>query len=263
MLVLEVRQRGRPPRTASFTRQTLGVGRSLPGLSLGGDLGLAPEVMSPDHLELFERDGLLLYIARGPTLLDGTSTAPSVGASPRRNRKEAWRAKTGRPVRVGSVFEIGDVAIVVVDFVPIVAPDWETSERELLEALASDPTSVAARLAYANTLEERGHLVRAEFLRVQLRLLLDEPLEGDVEVKSRYEKTLLPAWRWVTAVGTPQLARACIPNLGRACPVAWGGAPAPAVCTRCERAVPFEAGREPPVDGEIPAGVDTGRRAGA
>jgi hypothetical protein len=96
------------------------------------------------------------------------------------------------------------------------------------------------RLVYADMLEEKGWLVRAEYLRVQVRLLLEEGLEGDREARDRLHRKLAPARRWREAVGAPALAQKCPITAGRDCPVRWGNAAkGPSTCGKCGRAVAF------------------------
>jgi uncharacterized protein (TIGR02996 family) len=248
MLVLELREHEQVSRLLSFSRHALGLGRTLPGLTLGGDIGLAAGGVLAEHIELFEKDGHLYLRAIGPTLLDGVplNGPPSSGGptTNRRNRKKGGKQGVGRRLAIGSVVGLGDsTVLVVVRFEPIVPPDFERNEFEapFLRAIDADPSSVGERLVYADALEEGGWLIRAEYLRLQLRVLLGEAIEGDLEAKERYLKNLLPAWRWVQRVAEPTVARNCQAKLGRACPVAWGSEARTSVCAKCNRAVPHAA----------------------
>jgi uncharacterized protein (TIGR02996 family) len=243
MLVLEVRERERT-RTVSFSRTTLGLGFSVPTLVIGESLGLT--ALDPRHAELFERDGRLHLVSHRETTLDGRSTAKPLAKKLTRRERNAQRARgdvdawVREPVvSVGSVIGIGDVAIVVTHFASLAPPDVETVEREFLVALERDHASMGSRLVYADALEERGWLIRAEYLRLQLRLLLGEPIAGDEDALKRYEKKLLAAPKWKQRIGEPMVADRCGPQLGRACPIAWGGTPQPTACPKCERVVQY------------------------
>jgi uncharacterized protein (TIGR02996 family) len=244
MLVLEIHEPGAPPRSVSLTRHTLGLGSTVPSLTLGWELGLSMGGVLPNHAQLFERDGCLHLVSHGMTTVNGReTTGPSAlrGLS-RKQRRHARAEGIGvreLPLEPGAVIGLGEVAVVVRLFVPIVPPDFDESERDFLVALDADPASIGDRLVYADALEDRGWLIRAEYLRVQLRILLGDALEGDVEAKSRYEKNLFAAPRWMKRIGEPTIADACKPKLGPECPVAWGREVRPTLCPKCGRSVRY------------------------
>ncbi len=242
MLSIEVRDE--QVRSFSFSRHTLGLGRMLPGLILGADIGLLDPGVLARHAELFEQEGRLRVLGHGPIRIEGKEkTREGEDPSPRQRRRErAAERKLGREVEVGDVIELvgSKTKIVITHFVPILPADYRTREGELLRAIEADPSSVADRLVYADALEESNGLIRAEYLRLQLRLLLDEPVAGDHEAKARYLKNLMPARSWVDRVGEPVIAGICPTKQGRACPVRWGTAPPqPSVCATCGHAVRY------------------------
>lgn len=241
MLSIEVR--GEHVRSFSFSRHTLGLGRMLPGLMLGADIGLGDQGVLARHAEIFEQEGRLRVFAHGPIRIEGKEREEAEDPSPRRRRRDrAAERKLGREVDIGDVIELvgSKTKVVITHFVPILPADYRTREGELLRAIEAAPSSVADRLVYADALEDSSGLIRAEYLRLQLRLLLDEPVEGDQEAKARYLKNLMPARSWVDRVGEPVIAGLCPTKQGRACPVRWGTAPPqPSVCATCGHAVRY------------------------
>lgn len=241
MLSIEVR--GEHVRSFSFSRHTLGLGRMLPGLMLGADIGLGDQGVLARHVEIFEQEGRLRVFAHGPIRIEGKEREEAEDPSPRRRRRDrAAERKLGREVDIGDVIELvgSKTKVVITHFVPILPADYRTREGELLRAIEAAPSSVADRLVYADALEDSSGLIRAEYLRLQLRLLLDEPVEGDQEAKARYLKNLMPARSWVDRVGEPVIAGLCPTKQGRACPVRWGTAPPqPSVCATCGHAVRY------------------------
>lgn len=183
MMVLDLEVPGVAARTFSFSRHALGIGATFPSLSVGRDAEL--KVPSPSvaeqHLRLFERDGRLLADPRKPVTIDDRAVTSGHHA-----------------VASGSVLYLGDATLRIRAFVAIVAIDFEHSEQDFLAMLATDPLD--GRLVYADALEEAGWLIRAEYLRVQVRLARDQPLDGDTDVELRLTKKLSCAPRWLRAV---------------------------------------------------------------
>lgn len=183
MLVLDLEVPGVAARTFSFSRHALGIGATFPSLSIGRDAEL--KVPSPSvaelHLRLFERDGRLLAEPRKPVTIDDRAVRSGHHA-----------------IVAGSVLYVGDATLRVRAFTAIVAIDFERTEQDFLAMVAADPLD--GRLVYADALEEAGWLIRAEYLRVQVRLARGETLEGDVDVEVRLTKKLSCAPRWLRAV---------------------------------------------------------------
>jgi uncharacterized protein (TIGR02996 family) len=225
MLVLEIEEPNRATRALSFTRHTLGLGRDVPTLTIGhlpeSDVDLASPDVVDIHLRLFEHDGLLHLAAVGHAAVDGK------------------RVHRGREVAlaVGSVISVPDGSVTIRHFLPIGPPDFEVVEKDVLDMATDDPCDHGARLVYADVLEERGWLIRAEYLRVQIRLEMNAALPGDREAYGRFQRKLTPARRWLAAVGHPAIADRCKIVAGQACPVQWGASATPSVCWRCQRAV--------------------------
>jgi len=230
MLVIDVREVAAEVRRLSFTRHTLALGRGVPTLTLGrgpsaDDCNLTSPRVHDLHARLEERDGHLDLVPvvheQGETTLDGKAV------------------HTPSRLALGSVVGLGDTAITIVAFTPIVAPDFETSEGDFVKPLRADPNDVATRLVYADMLEEKGWLVRAEFLRVQVRLVTGQALEGDREAGERLFKKLATARLWREAVKAPLVTPRCPLEAGAACPVRWGSAPSPSICGKCGHAVAY------------------------
>jgi len=259
MLVLEICEPGCARRVVAFTRHTLALGRPVPQLTIGrdaaADLVLRDDSLLSKHAELFERDGLLHLQPLGLTVLNGQ---PCNG--PRVKKQLRERA---RPVRHASVIAIGESTVALLQFHPIAPPDFEVLEHDFLDAIRRDGAAVDHRLVYADALEERGWLVRAEYMRIQVRLLFGETVEGDEDACHRFLRTLVPSFRWVEAIGEPTVASRCALETERSCPVAWGGQARPSLCLRCHRAVPYapSARLAPLVDGTLPG--DAGFAGGA
>ena len=225
MLVLEIRE-GSHVRELSFTRHTLSVGKRMPTLSLGRTPELDTDVEAGEtdtrNLVLYERDGRPWLATCRELVIDGER---HVGCD--------------APLRVGSVVSITGATLHLHHFLPIAPANVEVIERELLEMMTGDPCDVGARLVYADALEEAGWLIRAEYLRVQVRLVMHTALDGDEQVHGRLLMKVAPARVWLKMVDEPQLAIACESAAGRACPVRWGSSFAPSICHRCQRAVHF------------------------
>jgi len=224
MLVLEIREPSRALRRVSFTRYGLGMGRAVPSLSIGRssrvDVVLESLSVSDFHVELVEREGLLELVPAASVVIDGQALQ-----------------KGPRVVSIGSVIEIADCTVVVTQFVPIVPADFESSEKEFLELTRADRSDVGARLVYADALEEGGWLIRGEYLRVQVRLLLRQALEGDADAYARFTRKLAPARRWLASVATPVLGDRCSAKVGRECPARWAADGPPSICWKCQVAV--------------------------
>ena len=186
MLVVELHEPGVAPRVVSFTRHTLGIGRSVPTIGVGrtGELRIASPNVGDQHLSLFEGDGRLWAAVRKPVTID----AKTIGTG-------------AHPVPIDGELVFGDVTMWVRAFAPIAPPHFEEVERDLL-ALAKDEP-MEGRLVYADALEEGGWLIRAEYLRVQVRVARKEPLPGDQEAHDRFVRKLLCARRWLKTVGSP------------------------------------------------------------
>jgi uncharacterized protein (TIGR02996 family) len=234
MLVLDIQEPNSALRTLSFTRHTLGLGRDVPTLSIGhaaeADVRLASPDVADIHFRLFERDGLLHLASLGRVAIDGNQRV-------RRNREVA--------VAVGTTIAVADCSVQIRHFLPIGPADFEVVEKDVLEMTTADVCDHGARLVYADVLEERGWLIRAEYLRVQIRLEMSAALPGDREAYGRFQRKLTPARRWLVAVGHPRIADTCGIVAGRACPVQWGAERAKAsVCWKCQRAVRYPA--DPP-----------------
>jgi uncharacterized protein (TIGR02996 family) len=191
MLVLGIEEPGRA-RELAFTRHTLALGRSVPTLTLGQapDADVDISGADPSHAKIVEREGRAWLIAKSGCLVDG--------AAPPREHEEAR-------LDVGSTIGIGDALVHVKAFAPIAPEDFEASEREFL-AMIADASDIGARLVYADALEEGEWLVRAEYLRVQVRLTTGQEIEGDRAAHERLVRKLAPARRWLAAVGRPLLA---------------------------------------------------------
>lgn len=224
MLVLQISEPEAAPRTVAFTRHALGIGRPLPSLSIGrstgADVVLRSRSVSERHVELIEREGLLELVPMAAVVVDGVALASG-----------------SRVVKIGSVIALGDSTLVVMEFVPIVPPDFESSERELLDLTRAEASDVGARLVYADALEEGGWLIRAEYLRVQVRLVMAEALDGDEEARARFARKLQPARRWLASVASPVLASGCRSKVGKECPARWGSPRSPSICWKCQLAV--------------------------
>ncbi len=247
MLTLDVLM-GDAKSTLSFSRHTLGLGRDLPGLNVGSDILPSPRLL-PKHVELFEQEGRLRYVANGPVFVEGQLPNPP----PPRDRRELKHWESDRPrghalgvggsiALLSSSAEPGLVATVtLVHMSPIVPADYPSSEADFLHVVEATPGAISPRLVYADMLEEHGYLTRAEFLRLQVRLALRQDIEGDREAHKRYLKNLLPAKSWVGRIGSPRIARQCPIQIGRECPTAWGARETPSHCTRCDHAVSHPA----------------------
>lgn len=192
MLVLALQERARAPRVVAFSRSVLMLGRSFPELTLGGagspDFAIADENCLARHLTFFETAGHLHVHPWGATLLDG----------------EVISGKSDFIVPVGSVLQIGKTTIRVDHFTPVVPPDFREREADFLAEIEGKPHAIPERLVYADALEEGGWLLRAEYLRVQLRLLLGEAIAGDEDAKRRLANLLTAAADWRAAVGEPR-----------------------------------------------------------
>jgi uncharacterized protein (TIGR02996 family) len=236
MLVIEVREPGQPARTRSFTRHTLNLGRELPQLTIADDVPLAGAIQTR-HVELFECDGLLRVHAYAPTHLDGEPI-------PRRQSRTG-ESDEGRVVKRGSTLDLaGAATITVLEFTPIVPADFEVSEAEFLRAIKDEPSSIGEWLVYADALEEHDYLIRAEYLRLEVRRVLDQRLEGDYGAGQRYLKNLKAASRWLAAVRAPKVLwdKQCPAKLdAEACPIAWESESdvRVALCPRCQHAVRY------------------------
>lgn len=184
MLVLDLEVDGRA-RTYAFSRHALGIGSTYPSLTIGRDAELRVKSLSVAelHLRLFERDGRLLAEPLKPVTIDDRAVGGGHHA-----------------IDEGSVLYLGDATLRVRAFTAIVAVDFERTEQAFLEMVAANGHD--GRLVYADALEESGWLVRAEYLRVQVRLARGEPLEGDADVELRLTKKLACAPRWLRAVGS-------------------------------------------------------------
>jgi uncharacterized protein (TIGR02996 family) len=129
-----------------------------------------------------------------------------------------------REIADGSELPVGDYRVVL-QIAPPGSVVTDAVERELLDAISDD----AARLVYADWLEERGHALRAEYLRLQLapidRFRL-QALAGRIAL----------GWR-------ARVARGPIEGCNRAdCPKEWtalAGRDHPSVryCEACDRPV--------------------------
>lgn len=183
MLVLDLEEPGNA-RTFSFSRHALGIGVTYPSITIGRDaeLRIATPGAADRHLRLFERDGRLLADVLKPVTIDDRA-----------------QTKGHHALRVGSVIYVDRATLRVREFAPIVAVDFDALEADLL-ALLRD-RSLDGHLVYADALEERGFLVRAEYLRVRVRNQRGEPLPGDAEVENRLLNKLLCAPRWLRAIG--------------------------------------------------------------
>lgn len=184
MLVLDLEVDGNV-RRYSFSRHALGIGSTYPSLTIGRDAELRVRSLSVAevHLRLFERDGRLLVDPRKPVTVDDRPVSSGHHA-----------------IDVGSVVFLGDATLRVHAFTPIVAVDFERTERDFVAMVAAHGHD--GRLVYADALEESGWLVRAEYLRVKVRLARGTPLEGDADVELRLTKKLSCAPRWLRAVGS-------------------------------------------------------------
>lgn len=228
MLVFTMRE-DEGERRYAFSRHTLAIGAERPTLILGPDPGFV--VKFPRVIELVEVDGqLLLGRTRSPDVeVEGVLTGPP-RPKPFHHHLDLMR---------GSVVRSGTAALTIEAFAPMVPPDFENSEGEFAKMVAADASDLSARLIYADALEESGYLVRAEFLRVEIRLLTGDVVDGDAEARERLYRKLTAAKRWRDYVGAPAIATRCPLQAGRACPVAWGQTGERARCFKCERAVPF------------------------
>jgi uncharacterized protein (TIGR02996 family) len=234
-LVLEIEDGHRPSRRLAFSRHTLSLGHNLPTLNVGGNAEVAvasSTLAAPRRFTLVESEGTLGVSFKG----DRDATWSANGRS--------FTGTTSTTLDVGSVVASGDVRITIVAFTPIVPASFEETEGAFLAPIKASSSDVAARLVYADLLEQNGELIRAEYLRVQVRLLLDEAVDGDAGAHERLKAKLSPARKWRGAVGVPTLATQCPQRAGRNCPTQWGGPAKPTMCGQCGCAVPFER-REP------------------
>lgn len=185
MLVVELHEPGHAPRVVSFTRHTLGIGAGVPTIVVGrmGELRVVSPSVGRYHLSLFEGDGVLWAGARKLLTIDGRALGQGA-----------------HPLRVGSEVLFGDATLWIRGFTPIAPPDFAVVEGELLALAKEDPLD--GRLVYADALEEGGWLVRAEYLRVQVRIARNAPLSGDEEAHDRFVRKLMCARAWLKAVGT-------------------------------------------------------------
>lgn len=119
-----------------------------------------------------------------------------------------------------------------------------TTEQSLLRAVLADPASDAARLIYADYLDEQGEADRAEFVRVQCRiatlnaeLMSDEDCDatncpgcGERRELQRREREMVKLFEWQgfrTAFGLPQHWPAWHLSAG---PADWTAPPVPHWC---------------------------------
>ncbi len=94
-------------------------------------------------------------------------------------------------------------------------------EAGFLSALEQTPADDTTRLVYADWLDEQGnpaHAARAEFIRVELRLLTDENPLDDPDRLQQLASGLDTAW--LTVVSHPEI-EACRYRLIRPCPGRW------------------------------------------
>lgn len=119
------------------------------------------------------------------------------------------------------------------------------AEAELLRAIARHDE--AARLVYADFLEARGDMVRAEFLRLQQALVGTPPKDaaGKALFQKRSERLRLLAETvpepWRVQVARP-LVENCDAHFDFACPMEWGqltetGEPNVRACKLCDELV--------------------------
>lgn len=187
-------------------RKVFPYGRSISiGRAGDNDLVLGDETVEPHHAVLrFERERVIVEPSGDALVLVGKK-----------------RVRTSKSL-IGGTLTIGAYQLRIVGASPLQvvgAPD--PVERELLEAIAD--RDEASRLVYADWLEHRGDLVRAEFLRVQLQLATltaeDPAFEPATDRLRELGAHVELAWR-------ARVARPAIENCDAAfdfqCPKEWG-----------------------------------------
>jgi uncharacterized protein (TIGR02996 family) len=156
-------------------------------------------------------------------------------------------AETGREAqRVTGTFAIGVYQLRVIEQIDVAPmPIDDPIERQLLAAMAA--RDEASRLVYADWLESRGELVRAEFLRVQARLeaiAADDPeLEALTDRLRELASHVDLGWR--ARVARPAI-EGCTAAFDFQCPKEWGALDATSndevrFCGACKQSVYYAA----------------------
>lgn len=225
MFAVVVSSRSGPEQRFVFDKPEVTIGR-VPG----NDLVLPHTSVSRRHARLLVQDERFL-------LVDLRST----------NGTYVNGRRITTPIAVGEhdLITIGDLRISIeeeegptTEWFP--APPLDPVEERLIAAVAA--RDHASRVVYADWLEERGELARAEFLRIQDRLIGTSPDDPIFRIgRERLEELARGIeLEWRFAVGRPAI-EGCL-ALQLRCPKEWGSLATTAredvrFCEACERQV--------------------------
>ena len=181
------------------------------GAVAGNDLILAEDGIEKRHARVVQKDRKLIVV----DLKTGLGTY----VNGRRLRSPLVVRGTDTVMIGGYTLVFEDIAVDTLDaHAPYVAGD--PTEASLLQAIANRDETI--RLVYADWLEQRGDLVRAEFLRVQDELL--EMAPGDTEFVGHASRLGALAAQidvaWRVRVASPAVER-CGLRFDFQCPMEW------------------------------------------
>jgi uncharacterized protein (TIGR02996 family) len=214
MFAVVIERAGEPAR-----RKVFGIGEVTIGRHLDNDLVLSHPSVAMHHSRL--------------RLAADSITAIAVG-------------KSSRPQRVIGLLSIGPYQLRVIEQVePAPIAIDEPVERELLAAIAARDD--ASRPVYADWLEARGHLARADFVRVQMQLDSIRADDPRFEILTDRLRELAShvdvAWR--ARVAKPTI-EGCTAAFDFQCPKEWGALDATGddevrFCGACNQSVYYAA----------------------
>jgi uncharacterized protein (TIGR02996 family) len=119
-------------------------------------------------------------------------------------------------------------------------------EDSFLHALLENPADDTTRLVYADWLDEQGEplkAAKAEFIRLELRVLQEEDLEPTDDSQRLQQLAAGIEPDWLVVVSRPRIER-CSASLCQPCPGRWDmlaptGLPALRLCETCYKTIRF------------------------
>jgi uncharacterized protein (TIGR02996 family) len=213
-----------PERRLVFTAPEVSIGRVH-----GCDVVLGKSSVSRRHARLVVRDDVFILVdlksANGTYVNGNRIVAPVV-------------VRASDRVAIGEfTLAFEDIEEPTTEWIP--EPELDSVEAGLLASIAE--RDEAARVVYADWLEERGDLARAEFLRLQQELLAMEDDGRYMAIVHRLEKLAAGIdVHWRIKVGRPVIENCMAYDFP--CPREWGaldptGRRTVRFCTGCERNV--------------------------
>lgn len=161
--------------------------------SASGELLVDDATFTNTQATLRDRDGQLVLM--------GHTWAPMLAV---RFRGSTLSGHETVVVVPGDVFALGhapELAITIRAHAPMIARDFESTEAAFLAGLRTDPDDDALRSVYADALEQRGELQRAEWLREELAMRAG----GHGGRLDALKASLAGAPRWWRSVGRARI----------------------------------------------------------